>query len=130
MKFQKDNSAVVVTQQMKDAAEQRKQAQIEKAKERAEAAKKEKELLEKRKQLNLQINEVMTPLLQRINAYGDIDEQLDRLWHDIDQDRIQADKTSANSWYMSVKNVKESIPLANTSWRQHIEELEKQFNEE
>ena len=45
MKFQKDNSAVVVTQQMKDAAEQRKQAQIEKAKERAEAAKKEKELL-------------------------------------------------------------------------------------
>ena len=127
MKFQKDNSNVVITQAMKDAVEQRKQAQIEKAQERAEAAEKTKELMEKREEIKLQMSEIMKPVYERMMAYGDMDTQFDKLWHDIDQGRIQADKTSANSWYMSIKDAKTAIPLANNAWRQQLDELDKQF---
>ena len=48
--------------------------------------------------------------------YRPLYEQLDMLWHDIDSGKIQADTTSANTWYQHIKSVKEFRPLpdANT----------------
>ena len=48
--------------------------------------------------------------------YRPLNEQLDMLWHDINEGKIQADTTSANTWYQHIKTVKESRPLpdANT----------------
>jgi len=42
----------------------------------------------------------------RESAYADIKDQLDQLWHDIDDGKL--DKTG--SWYKSVKAVKDSHP--------------------
>jgi hypothetical protein len=52
----------------------------------------------------------------RSYLYRPATEQLDMLWHDINEGKIQADTTSANTWYQHVKAVKDSIPLpdANT----------------
>ena len=42
----------------------------------------------------------------REDAYADIKDQLDQLWHDIDDGKL--DKTG--SWYKSVKDVKDANP--------------------
>lgn len=42
----------------------------------------------------------------RESAYADIKDQLDQLWHDIDDGKL--DKTG--SWYKSVKDVKDANP--------------------
>ena len=54
---------------------------------------------------------------QRQAKYGHLQNQLDMLWHDIDEGRIQADTTSANTWYQHIKKIKEDTPFAtaNTS---------------
>ena len=54
---------------------------------------------------------------RRRQAYGAFTDQLDMLWHDIDDGKLQADTTSGNTWYHHIKAVKESNPwpVANTS---------------
>ena len=115
MKFQKDNSDVVLTQKMKDDAIASKDAELA-----AEAARiknmedKIKLATEKAAivtEIESQINVLMEPVLERTVKYGTIPDQLDRLWHDIDTGRIQADKTSANSWYSTIKSIKDSVPI-------------------
>ena len=43
--------------------------------------------------------------------YKSLQSQLDMLWHDIDEGKIQADTTSANTWYGHIKTIKEAYPL-------------------
>ena len=42
----------------------------------------------------------------RLDSYGSWNDQLDKLWHDIDQEKL--DKTG--SWYKAVKKVKDDNP--------------------
>lgn len=55
--------------------------------------------------------ELNRPILARIEGYPPLPEQLDMLWHDIDSGKINADTTSANTWYQTVKNHKENTPM-------------------
>jgi hypothetical protein len=54
---------------------------------------------------------------ERLHLYGRLHDQLDMLWHDIDNGKIQADTTSANTWYQHIKEVKIDHPylVANTA---------------
>ena len=97
MKFQKDNSDTALTKEM--IAEQKKNA--EELKKRQEQHQKEmKEMREKQEKLQA-----------RHRAYGSIPDQLDMLWHDMDEGRIKIDKKDKNTWYHKVKNAKEKNPL-------------------
>ena len=93
MKFQKDNSKTALTQEQKKKAEEMKAMQ-------EEQVRMAREMREKREKLQA-----------RLQAYGTITDQLDMLWHDIDEGRLEADKESANSWYQTIKNAKENNPL-------------------
>ena len=100
MKFQKDNSNIALTQQMKDeviakekAEELRKENELKKIQELQE------EILEKRDIYLNQLGQVKT----RSYLYGPTEMQLDMLWHDMDEGRIYADTTSENSWYLHIK---------------------------
>jgi len=115
MKFQKDNSEVAFTQQMKDDIVA-KEVVIEEAKEEA------KILVAKQQEIGNKIKEIMEPVIDRIHSYGVLTDQLDRIWHDIDEERIQADKISANSWYMSIKTVKNENPIL-ANWEEEIKVL-------
>ena len=57
--------------------------------------------------------------------------QLDMLWHDIDEGRIHANTTSANSWYSHIKKVKDGVYLS-LNWIQELtdayEDLEDMAN--
>ena len=119
MKFQKDNSEVLFTQEMKAAiierVEIRKQNIIDQQEEIAFKDAVAKELQEATSQL-------MAPVSDRIFAYGPISAQLDQLWHDIDDQKIQANTTAANTWYMNIKQAKESI-LIEENWRELMEDI-------
>ena len=47
----------------------------------------------------------------RRSRYGNIGEQLDMLWHDIESGRIVADTESANTWFQHIQGIKDEIPL-------------------
>ena len=47
----------------------------------------------------------------RKKAYPNLADQLDMLWHDMDSGKITVDKTSANTWYSTIKDIKETHPL-------------------
>ena len=115
MKFQKDNSGVVFTQKMKDDI-------IAKEEVKEEAKEEAKLFVAKQEEVGNKIKEIMKPVIDRIHKYGALTDQLDTLWHDIDEERIQADKTSANSWYMSIKTVKDENPIL-ANWEEEIEVL-------
>jgi len=131
MKFQKDNSGVSVTQEMKDAAVER-QKRIEEGEiQKKKAQQAQRVAAEERVRLNKErmqkIQELTTPLEARIMAYGSIMDQLDLLWHDIDEGRINMDTTSANSWYSHIKEAKNNNPLAE-NWVEKIEEASRPIN--
>ena len=73
--------------------------------------------------VNTTTTEVADPtLLSRQRAvgvrsflYGGIPDQLDMLWHDINEGRIQANTTSDDSWFHHVKIIKDSIPIPEIS---------------
>jgi hypothetical protein len=96
MKFHKDNTDNLLTAKMVKESRKR----IEKAREIGEAKRKVDEetaiIQEKRK--------------KRTDAYPSITDQLDMLWHDIDNGNISANVASG-TWYRKIKAVKESNPL-------------------
>lgn len=47
----------------------------------------------------------------RRDKYGSIGDQLDMLWHDINEGRIQADTANTNTWYNHIKTSKENYPM-------------------
>jgi hypothetical protein len=122
MKFKKDNSAFVITQKMIDDANKAKESR---EKEYEEQQKKFQELAEAQKKVSEESKKLMNPIISRTIQYGLVADQLDRLWHDIDEGRIQADKTSANSWYGTIKSVKDAHPI-DPDWSKKVYELSKQ----
>ena len=131
MKFQKDNSGVSVTQEMKDAAIER-QRRIEEGEEQKKKTRQIQGVLaEERVRLNKErvqkIKEFTDPLDARIRAYGSIVDQLDLLWHDIDKGRVTADTTSANSWYSHIKESKDNNPLPE-NWVEKLQEVSRPIN--
>jgi hypothetical protein len=57
------------------------------------------------------VREVRQKKENRRTSYPDIAEQLDMLWHDMDAGKIKIDKRHSNTWFQTIKNVKESNPL-------------------
>mgnify|MGYP001165642902 CR=1 FL=1 len=102
MKFQRDNSANRLTPeivaQKRAENEALKKAQAEEAK-KIQAERDAIEAAEK-------------PLKDRLAAYPPIGDQLDMLWHDIDEGRLEANTTFANTWYHTIKTVKINNPLS------------------
>tara|TARA_R110000824_G_scaffold49838_23_gene139723 strand:+ start:3686 stop:3898 length:213 start_codon:yes stop_codon:yes gene_type:complete len=39
-----------------------------------------------------------------------LDLQLDMLWHDIDNGHISANTTAANTWYQTIKEIRDKFP--------------------
>jgi hypothetical protein len=93
MKFQKDNTGTAMTEKQKVSIKEMKKRQEQQQKEM-------KEMQEKQEKLHA-----------RLRAYGSMAEQLDMLWHDMDEGRIKIDKKDKNTWYHKVKNAKEKNPL-------------------
>jgi hypothetical protein len=102
MKFKKDNSANQLTAEI---LQQKRLAEQAIAKTKADGLEKERERIE-------QYERDVLPLRNRVAAYPSAGEQLDMLWHDIDEGRISADKTSPDSWYARVKQIKLETPLS------------------
>ena len=67
-------------------------------------------LKEKKKEQEEQ-QEKQRPLINRLTAYGPIGDQLDKIWHDMDEGRIEVNKESANTWNQAIKSAKENNPL-------------------
>ena len=112
MKFQKDNSKVVFTQEMKN------QIVIEEERQIKEVENKETHEIEVKEKLEI-LSDLYSKLENRLRSYGTIGDQLDMLWHDINEGRIQANTTSSNSWFSFVKTSKETFPLS-VNWEQDI----------
>ena len=49
------------------------------------------------------------PPYETVRAYGSFSEQLDQLYHDIDDGKLGAD-AKTGSWYLAVKKVKDDTP--------------------
>ena len=97
MKFQKDNSQNRLTPEIVSA--------------RREAALRRQEYEAQRIAELMQQAEDRKLIQDRLSAYPSIQEQLDMLWHDISDGKIQADTTSLGTWYQKIKEVKENNPL-------------------
>jgi len=116
MKYQRDNSKVTVTQEMRDQEQKKKE----------EAAKKEQEFHKKIKDLKEAerlYHEAVEPAYNRENSYPPLSEQLDMLWHDMDAGIIKVDKRKSNTWYKIIKKSKERAPLKK-SWKEDIEKAQ------
>lgn len=58
--------------------------------------------------MNININ-IDTTLLKRQKYYPNPLDQLDALWHDIDEGKLGAD-AKTGTWYLAVKAVKDKYP--------------------
>jgi phosphoenolpyruvate carboxylase len=116
MKYQRDNSKVTVTQEMRDQEQKEKE---EKAKKEQEFYKKRAKEVKDRMEVERQYHEAVQPAYDRENSYPPLSEQLDMLWHDMDTGIIKVDKRKANTWYKTIKKAKESTPL-NKTWQEDI----------
>ena len=110
MKFQRENTKVALTQQMKDEVVAKKEAQEAHKKEIIQKNIEQKKIIAEAEK-NFAANGAS--IMQREIAYGPIQYQLDLLWHDMDRGVISVDKTAANTWYAHIKAAKEAAPLAN-----------------
>ena len=104
MKFQKDNTANRLTAEVLT--------------ERREAEENKRRLKEAQDEVNAQraeerrrAHEAMQPHYERAAAYPEIKDQLDMLWHDIDNGTIAMDKGAPDTWYQKIKTIKEETPL-------------------
>ena len=97
MKFHRENSDNLLTRKMIEDME-------------AEKVKQEKINQEKQKEKMKKMHE-MQKYENRRTAYPDIAEQLDMLWHDMNDGKIKMDKRYSNTWFQTIKNIKESNPL-------------------
>jgi len=116
MKFQRDNTNVALTQEMKDAV----------IKERKEKEKTAKDFMQKKRKQRIsrdkaerEYAEQVIPIEMRKRAYPRIGDQLDMLFHDMESGYITVDKEQANTWYQTIKRVKEQTPLSET-WREDL----------
>ena len=96
MKFHKNNTNNLLTLDLLEKQKKQQELQIKSN----EAAKKRNEKREKIKEKQK----------KRADAYPSITDQLDMLWHDIDNGNISANVASG-TWYRKIKAVKESNPL-------------------
>jgi len=96
MKFHKNNTNNLLTLDL-----------LEKQKKQQEHARKHAEEVRKRKE---EIEKIKERQKKRADAYPSITDQLDMLWHDIDNGNISANVASG-TWYRKIKAVKESNPL-------------------
>ena len=104
MKFQKDNSANRLTSEI---LAQRREAEENKRK--AEEAK--RQLTIERAEEARKAREARAPFDRREAAYPELREQLDLLWHDMDNGLITIDKEAQGTWYQKIKTIKEEHPL-------------------
>ena len=116
MKFQRDNSNVALTQEVKDAVV-REQEEKEKAKE--EFIMKKRKIAEETKRSQQNYIDKLNVVKRREFSYPPIQVQLDMLWHDMDEGKIKIDKNNANTWYQVIKKSKELTPLP-SSWREDL----------
>ena len=119
MKFKKDNSQFVFTQEMQDEIDQQKEKEI---KSREEVQKQFQEISKKQEEINDQVKALMDPIVKRVFQYGSMQDQFDRLWHDMNSGIVQVDKTSANSWYGTIKAVKDANPI-DPDWSDKVKKL-------
>jgi len=123
MKFKRDNTKVALTQEMKDAAIQEQQEKQENAKRIARRKRKD---VEKRRIAERKYEQAVQPAIARKRSYPPIEDQLDKLWHDMDSGYIKVNKRNANTWYHGIKKIKEHTPLAN-SWKSDLEDAYKEI---
>lgn len=97
MKFHRENSDNLLTRKMIEDME------AEKVKHQKINQEKQEEKMKKMREMQKYEN--------RRTAYPDIAEQLDMLWHDMNDGKIKIDKRYSNTWFHAIKNVKESNPL-------------------
>tara|TARA_Y100000817_G_C16503008_1_gene387688 strand:- start:71 stop:478 length:408 start_codon:yes stop_codon:yes gene_type:complete len=124
MKFQKDNTKIALTKEIKEEV-------IEKEKETIKIRKKieqhEKAINEELAKIQDRYQDAVDKLAARQYAYAPVDVQLDMLWHDMDQGYIKVDKKRANTWYQHVKSVKDAYSLS-SEWRQEILDIERDLS--
>ena len=125
MKIQKDNTKVALTQEMKDAEKKRKEDEkkeaMEKIRKQQEWEENHRRLIKQQGQAERNMQRIAEPVGKRQLAYPSVSEQLDMLWHDMDNGIIKIDKRRKNTWYRTIKEVKESTPISET-WRDDVEE--------
>ena len=123
MKFKRDNTKVALTQEMKDAAIKEQQEKQENEQRLARIKRKE---VEKRRVAEINYENIAKPLITRQRMYPPVIVQLDKLWHDMDDGYIKVDKRAKNTWYNSIKNIKDAAPLEKT-WKSDLHEAYKEI---
>lgn len=121
MKIQRDNTKVALTQEMKDEVFKKEQEKIKEA-ERQLNAKIEKDkqakiIMEEIKDAQQEFTDIVQPVGVRQASYPPIAEQLDMIWHDMDNGIIKIDKRRKDTWYSIIKKTKEETPVSKT-WRE------------
>ena len=124
MKFQKDNTKIALTKEMKEEAIEK---EIEMVKVRKKIEQHEKAINEELAKIQDRYQDAVDKLAARQYAYAPVDVQLDMLWHDMDQGYIKVDKRRANTWNQHVKSVKDTYPLS-PDWRQEILDIERDLS--
>lgn len=125
MKFQKDNTKIALTEEMKQQEVREKREKIVREKAQKETvARLEKEVWK----LKDEYQKVTDSLLARQMSYLPVDLQLDMLWHDMESGAIKVDKRRANTWYKHIKSVKESYPISE-NWRDELGEIQSDLNQ-
>ena len=121
MKIQKDNSKIALTQEMKDAEKKRKDDEkkeaMEKIRKQQDWEKTQIKLVKEQGQAERNMQRIAEPVGKRQLAYPPISEQLDMLWHDMDNGIIKVDKRRKGTWYSIIKESKENTPVSKT-WRE------------
>ena len=125
MKFQRDNTEVALTQEMKDAAAKK---EADEKKELALAEKRKRKRIEEIQKRELVVAEKLNNLRRREVSYGPIVYQLDLLWHDMNNGVIPIDKAKANTWYQHIKEVKDQAPLIE-NWREELNIAQRELRE-
>mgnify|MGYP004409833161 CR=1 FL=1 len=121
MKIHRDNTKVALTQEMKDEVFEREQEKIKEAERQLNAKIKKdeeaKKINEEIKDAQQEFADTVQPVGMRQMAYPPIAEQLDMLWHDMDNGIIKVDKRRKGTWYSIIKESKENTPVSKT-WRE------------
>ena len=103
MKFKRDNTNVALTQEMKDAAIKEQQEKQENAQRLARRKRKD---VERRRLAERKYEQIVKPITARKRSYPPIEDQLDKLWHDMDSGYVKVNKRSANTCYYGIKKIK------------------------
>ena len=119
MKFERDNSRVALTQEVKDKITEEERQIKEEQQLHLETHERVKAEFD---DLQAKYKKVTDELAARQISYAPIDYQLDLLWHDMERGAVPVDKEAENTWYQHIKTVKETNSLS-PRWRQEIQEI-------